>query len=211
MKKILALLLLVLPLVGCVANEEEEGQKESTNMSEEHQANKEKKETNSSQDNTKNNSKENASKSTNDSDSSQSKTSNQPTLTKEDAKQVALDYEEAITHTIQVMEDDKEENDYTSTSEITSYYKETMAEELASSNAEELFWTRNGEFQVKPRDGGLTLQPEQPFTLNQLSNQTYEIVQERNNELIGHIKAHFKLTYNGDRWVMQEVTREELQ
>ncbi|GGD14863.1 hypothetical protein [Pontibacillus salipaludis] len=210
MKKVVALLVLALPLIGCAANEEE-GQKESTQMSEEHQANKEKKETISSQDDTENTSKENASKNTNDSGSSESNTSDQPTLSKKEAKQVALDYEEAITHTIKVMEDDNEENDYTSTSEITSYYKETMAEELATSNAEELFWTRDGKFQVKPRDGGLTLQPEQPFTLNELGDQTYEIVQERNNELIGHIKAHFKLTHNGNRWVMQEVTREELQ
>lgn len=132
-------------------------------------------------------------------------------LTKEEATKVVQQYEQAISHTIDVMQDENPDNDYTSKEEIKKYYTDSMTEELAASNADSYFWTIEGQFEVKPRDGGIQLQTDQPYTFNQLEEEKYELVQERDNELFNHVKAHFIIVRENEQWVIKKISKEELE
>jgi hypothetical protein len=85
-----------------------------------------------------------------------------------------------------------------------------MVADLAEWYADSYFELRNGDIYIIPKDGPVWLKEDQAFELSKVDEQSYQLKQERNNELLGHVYYTVLFTYIEGTWKIAEIDFEEV-
>lgn len=133
-------------------------------------------------------------------------------MNKDRAKTELEEYEEAFLKVINYTKKDGELKEYKTKDKLKEHFMHFMAANQADELINTYFEMKDGALHVKAMDGPKFLLSDKPFTFKEGSNGSYKVVQERDNELTGHIKTTFTLTVNdGGYWIIQDVNTESLE
>jgi hypothetical protein len=64
---------------------------------------------------------------------------------------------------------------------------------------------------IKAMDAPTWLVNNKPFNVEKINETEYKVIQERNNELLGHVNMIFVLSHNGESWIVKDIQQEELE
>ncbi|WP_026703102.1 hypothetical protein [Salibacterium aidingense] len=133
-----------------------------------------------------------------------------PELTEEKAFQLMADYEESFTSLINETDSQKVES-YQTTDEVRQHFEGVMSEDLASWMTDSYFREEADGVYVIAKDAPTWLQEDQPFELEEESEGHVRIVQERNNNLLGHVEMIYHAAYVDGQWMVDEIETNELE
>ncbi len=126
-----------------------------------------------------------------------------PTLTKEQAEEVAIEAETSFKDIINSAEEESSiMKGYETKEDIVNELQNVISQNLAKSLTDSFFVMRDDNLYLEAKGGPLWFEQGQSFTLKQQSEQEYIIVQEQNSEMTGNVVMHYTLTYNGEKWVL---------
>ncbi|SFP67876.1 hypothetical protein [Salibacterium halotolerans] len=132
-----------------------------------------------------------------------------PALTEERAVEVMTSYRESF-ETLVNDTDSQRVASYESLDGVRQHFEKVMSEELAQSMTDSYFRMQNGSVYVVAMDAPTWLQEDQSFTLEQEAEDHVRIVQERSNEMLGHVEMVYHAVYNGDRWILDDIVSTQL-
>lgn len=124
------------------------------------------------------------------------------------AKAELTEYEEAFKMVISNSNEEQKLNEYTTKQGLKDHFKHFMTEEMAQSWVDTYFEKKEDGLYVVSMDGPIFLQEDQPFTFTKTGDQAI-VLQERNNELIGHVNMKYTLTQRDGYWIVQDVAQVE--
>ncbi|MDL4841854.1 ribonuclease E domain-containing protein [Aquibacillus rhizosphaerae] len=129
---------------------------------------------------------------------------------KERAEVVLTDYKEAFNKIINNTTDNQMLLEFGTKQDLVEHFKDFMSEDLAQSMTDTYFQEKQDGLYIVPMDAPIFLQEEEPFALSKPDDETATVVQERKNELMGHVKVEYTLTKNNDSWVIDDIKTTEL-
>jgi hypothetical protein len=132
------------------------------------------------------------------------------TLEETKAKNLMSQYRTLFEEIIAKSGEDQFLEEYTTLEEIREYFNQIMVTELAEWYTDAYFELRNGNVYIIPKDGPVWLKEEQSFELNKVDDHSYQLKQQRNNELLGHVYYTVLFTYIEGTWKIAEIDFEEV-
>lgn len=143
----------------------------------------------------------------------QENTDDTETVEEPDAEEVMTEYKRTF---LGVLEHAKENTDLKLTDFVTkedliSHFKTIMSDDLAKWYAEAYFREEDGSLYFLAQDGPTWLKENEPYDVEKVNDEEYKVIQERDNEMIGHIKMIYILAYNGENWIVDEIQSEEIE
>ncbi|SFL91992.1 hypothetical protein [Salibacterium qingdaonense] len=132
-----------------------------------------------------------------------------PELTEERAVEVMTAYRESFETLVNETDSQRVES-YESLDGVRQHFEEVMSEDLAQWMTDSYFREESDGIYVVAMDAPTWLQEDQSFTLEQEARDHVRIVQERNNEMLGHVEMVYHAVYNGDRWILDEIVSTQL-
>ncbi|TFB14656.1 hypothetical protein E3U55_13605 [Filobacillus milosensis] len=229
MKKLLSITLLigVLIIAGCgqsatgetddptsVDEENQTEQDESNGSQSDDKENKEGKDSNnskdepSSQDNEQNENTEDEGSENQDNEKEKNDTES---IDQGRAKTVLTEYEEAFKKVVSYTNDQGKQKEYTTKEGLKEHFMHFMSDELATSMVDTYFEEKEDGLYVKAMDGPTFLQEDKEFSFTQNKDGSVSIIQERNNELTGHVEMEYKLVNKNGYWIVNEVESRSLE
>lgn len=200
---------------GNAVNEQEQQEnqtKEEKNNTKENSENK--KDENETSENGENEEKKDSEKETDgtkkDNDTNNDRSENK-TLDKGKAQVVLEDYEEAFKKVISYTTKDGELKEYKTKAALKEHFAHFMSEEKATEMINTYFEMRDGALHVISMDGPTFLLTDKPYEFKEGENGSYKVIQERDNEIIGHANMIYTLVKTDGVWVVDQVEREELE
>lgn len=135
-----------------------------------------------------------------------------PTLTKEKAKETIEKAEEALYSILTPAIDSNSVPDgFESSEELVKEFEKSMTTSFAQDVVEWHFMTRDGQFQVRPTENLPWLEMDQPIELNKVSEDLYQVKQEHDSDMRGHIYKIYDIKYNGEEWMLDKITSEKIE
>jgi hypothetical protein len=132
-------------------------------------------------------------------------------LTKETAVKLMKEYQESFVSLInETKPNDLKIESFQSKADVQQHFTQTMADELAQSMTDTYFTEKEDGVYVIAQGGPTWLEEEQPFDFEVVSDQHVKIVQERDNEYLGHVRMVYHIKYQENQWCVAEVQREDL-
>ncbi|RSL30573.1 hypothetical protein D7Z54_25410 [Salibacterium salarium] len=129
-----------------------------------------------------------------------------PAFTEERAVQVMNAYEESFVSLIdEANQNNQKINSYQSIDEVKQHFINVMSDELATWMTGSYFREEDDGVYVIPKDGPTWFQEDQSFELEEVSEEHFKIVQERNNELLGHREMIYHATYREEQWILDDI------
>ncbi|RKL67348.1 hypothetical protein CR203_08210 [Salipaludibacillus neizhouensis] len=125
------------------------------------------------------------------------------------AEEVMAEYKETFLE-IQNQAKENEGNlpDFESKQALTSHFKTIMSDDLANWYTDAYFKEEDGNVSLLPQDGPTWLKETEPYELEKVNDEEYHVIQEWDNELLGHRFMIYVLTYNGEKWIVEEIQSE---
>lgn len=196
-------------------NQKEQDNTTSNNKSSENDTEEKKSESKESEDS---NEKKSNNNETEDGETDKSDDNNEETSQEEDRKRfdkgraevVLEDYAKAFNKVINYTTEDGQLKEYQTKPELKDHFRHFMSETQATQMIDTYFEMRDGKLHVKSMDGPTFLQTDQPYELNKVSEDKYQVVQERDNQLIGHVNMIYTLVHEDGIWIVKDVSREEI-
>lgn len=140
-------------------------------------------------------------------DSNQQDQSN--TLDKEQAQKVLESYRNSY-EDLKKEQNGKIQN-YKTEEDLKEHFSKIMSQEHAQYMLDTYYEMKDDSLYAKAIDGPRYLHTDQPFELQKEGKGTYQVIQEIDNELRGHVRFTFTLTTNDSgSWIVQEVSSERL-
>ncbi|QOR67143.1 hypothetical protein IM538_03040 [Cytobacillus suaedae] len=130
-------------------------------------------------------------------------------FTKVTAIQVMQNYKSAFQE-IETNTEGKITNFQTIT-EIESHLAEVMSMELVDWLIEAYIQEQNGELFMRAMDAPTWLAEDTDFSIEEVNKEHYKIVQERNNELIGHVEMTYHANWIEGKWILTDIESKELE
>ncbi|MDQ0257750.1 hypothetical protein J2S74_005212 [Evansella vedderi] len=130
-----------------------------------------------------------------------------PELNEED---VLIEYRKTTEAIFERRKDDLRIPDIDSKQEMVEYVNSVMSVELGRWFAETYFEEREDGLYVIPKDGLTYLEEDEPYEVEQVSESVYRVIQERDTDMLGHIKIIFNLAYNGENWIVDSIDSEDI-
>lgn len=134
-----------------------------------------------------------------------------PSMDKEKAKKVLEQYDKAYQYVVNVTEDKKEDNNFKTKQEAIDYLKQYMVEDFARPFVEDRFMKKDGEFTILGQGGPTNFAGDKPYSIEEVDEKTYKVMQERDNQMMGHVNVTFTLKYDGSKWIVNDVNRERIE
>lgn len=214
MNKILSVSLAFILLAAGCSNAEDATSDPSVNEAEENQENNEDEEKNDTSDQESNDQEtEKENKESNDEGNDKQNTDEKeenPSLTKEQAKEVAVQAETSFNAVVNSTEGDTFKiKGYETKKDIVKELQSVMSRNLAQSLTDAFFVMRDGELYLEPKGGPLWFDQDQSFTLQQPGEQKYVIVQEHNSEMTGQVVMEYMIIHNGENWVLDQMNSKQ--
>ncbi|WP_421384808.1 hypothetical protein ACOJQI_08560 [Bacillus salacetis] len=123
-------------------------------------------------------------------------------MTKEKAADVLSQYKDTF---MEVINAGPELEEYESKEEIIQHFSTIMTPEYAESLADTYIREENGSLSVVATETPLWLREDQSYTLTEVSEEEYEVIQHINNQLRGRKEVTFTLVMEDDTWVVGKV------
>ncbi|WP_226037869.1 hypothetical protein [Aquibacillus saliphilus] len=135
----------------------------------------------------------------------------QPTeFTKSTAKKAMKQYRQSFVTIADAANQDGLITGFESTSDIMSHFTEVMSEDLASWMVDSYLKEESDGIYFIAKDGPTWLAEDKEFTIEQVNNDHYKIIQERDNELLGNIEMIFHSKLSDGDWIISEIDSKEL-
>ncbi|MCD8508591.1 MAG: hypothetical protein LRY73_00875 [Bacillus sp. (in: Bacteria)] len=135
---------------------------------------------------------------------------NDDTIPNPDAENVLRDYRETTEAIFESREDDLRIPGFDSKRDMVEHVNSVMSLEHGRWFAETYFEEREDGLFVIPMDGLVYLVEDEAYDVEQLSEREYQVIQERDSEMLGHIKMIYQLVYDGENWVVDSVDSEDV-
>ncbi|RSL34065.1 hypothetical protein D7Z54_08130 [Salibacterium salarium] len=132
-----------------------------------------------------------------------------PALTRESAVELMNSYKESFVSLINETDNQKIES-YQTTDEVKQHFANTMSDELATWMTDSYFTEEDDGVYVIAKDGPTWFQEDQSFELEEVSEGHVKIVQERENELLGHVNMVYHASFQENQWVVDDIETNEL-
>lgn len=130
-------------------------------------------------------------------------------------KEAALDVMENYQQSFVSLVDSSNENglltDFESVSEVRNHFKAAMSENLATSMTENYIEEKDGNVYLIAKDSPTWLDKETNFTIDEVTNEHFRIIQERENALIGHQKMIYHAQWRENKWIISDIESEKLE
>ncbi|MBM7573743.1 hypothetical protein [Aquibacillus albus] len=128
----------------------------------------------------------------------------------EDAVELMSDYKDSFVSLINEAGEDQKADSFQTKAEVKEHFKSTMSDDLATWMTDSYFKEEDDGVYIIAKDGPTWLKEEQSFDVEKVSDGHVKIVQERDNELLGHVKMVFHAKFQGEYWVVSEIEQEEV-
>lgn len=135
---------------------------------------------------------------------------NEKSLNRPKPEQVLDQYKDTFMYIVENTEKDGKLTDITSKDELVSYFTTIMSKDLAHWYIETYFRKDGDELFLKAMDGPTWFKSEKPYTLEKVSDQKYKVIQERNNEFLGHLNMIYTLSLKDEKWIVSRIDHERL-
>ncbi|WP_163536189.1 hypothetical protein [Gracilibacillus sp. YIM 98692] len=155
--------------------------------------------------------KENEQSGTNENEEESTPTGNQiPEMTESDALALMESYKETVVSLFKESAEDHKIESFQSKEEVTQHFQTVMSADLAEWMTDTYFEEKEDGLYVIPKDGPTWLDTEKAFTVETVSDKHVKIIQERNNELVGHGIFTYHAKYLDEKWIVDEIEYEEV-
>ncbi|WP_227936497.1 hypothetical protein [Alkalihalobacillus deserti] len=131
-------------------------------------------------------------------------------LNKAEAEEVMNDYKSTFMEVAENADQQGKVANYHSKEELLTYFTSIMSQELARWFADTYFVEKNDELYIKAMDAPTWLDNESEFKLKKVNDQQYKVIQERDNEFIGHLNMIYVLLLQDEKWIVDEIQSEKL-
>ncbi|WP_077211931.1 hypothetical protein [Bacillus dakarensis] len=128
-----------------------------------------------------------------------------PEFNQEIAKNVMEQYKQLFTTIMDSAEDDGVITGFNSRTEVQAHLMKGMSESLASSLMERYIGEKEGRPYLIPTSAPVWLENDLPFQIERISDEHYKIVQEKENELIGHAVVTYHVKPRDAKWIVSQV------
>ncbi|MBU8908666.1 hypothetical protein [Desertibacillus haloalkaliphilus] len=99
---------------------------------------------------------------------------------------------------------------FDSREEVISYFSEVMSLELAEQLADSYIREDDSDLYIVATESPIWLDPEEEFTIEQVNDGHYRIIQEHQSELIGHVEMAFHARWENNSWKVYDIESTEL-
>ncbi|MBE4909194.1 hypothetical protein IMZ08_14095 [Bacillus luteolus] len=130
-------------------------------------------------------------------------------FSKETAKQVMQNYKSAFQE-IETNTEGKITN-FQTIREIETHLAKAMSMDLVDWLIEAYIQETNGELFMRAMDAPTWLAEDTDFSIEEVNKEHYTIIQERNNELIGHVEMTYHAKMNDGKWILTDIESKELE
>ncbi|MFC7062441.1 YSIRK-type signal peptide-containing protein [Halobacillus seohaensis] len=130
---------------------------------------------------------------------------------KETAREVMEKYRESFATLVEAGNDDGLITTFESKEEVKSHFTEVMSEDLASWMVDSYVNEEDGNLYVVAKDSPTWLAEDTDFQIEEVSNDHYKIIQERDNELLGHVEMIFHSEWQEGKWILSEIESTQLE
>lgn len=126
--------------------------------------------------------------------------------------QVMEEYKSIFLGVAESADEDGKVKELDSKNELIAHFTSIMSEDLANWFADTYFQEEDGELFIRAMDGPTWLEQDQAYDVEKISEKEYEVIQERENELIGHVNMIYVLAYSEteENWIVQDIQSEDL-
>ncbi|MGY4690820.1 hypothetical protein [Salibacterium sp. K-3] len=132
-----------------------------------------------------------------------------PELTEERALEVMNAYRESFETLVNETDSQRVES-YQTLDEVQQHFEDVMSTDLAEWMTDSYFREGDDGVYVIAKDAPTWLQQDQSFELEQEAEDHVRIVQERDNEMLGHVEMIYHAVYDGSQWIVDEIETNEL-
>lgn len=156
---------------------------------------------------------ENTNGNSGDSSDNSSDQSNVPSdsLDKDRAEVVLTEYEEAFKKVISFKDEQRKQKEFKTKEALVEHFEHFMSTAHAQYLADTYFREKDDGLYVIATEPPVFLKEDQPFTFIQIDDTSATIIQERENQLIGHVKMEYELTKKDNgQWIVKDVFSSEV-
>ncbi|WP_456273534.1 hypothetical protein [Bacillus sp. AK031] len=124
---------------------------------------------------------------------------------KETAKEVMADYKQAYLTVVEAADPSGDITSFAEKEDIISHLSEAMSDEHASELVDSYFKEADGKLHLVSKDSPVWLLEEKDFQIKRVDDRHYMIIQERENELLGHRRMVYHSQIRQGKWVITSV------
>lgn len=132
------------------------------------------------------------------------------TVPNPDAEQIMSNYKDSFMKLVENRDEKGRLSNLSSKDEVITHFTSTMSKELAEWYAETYFREENGNIILKAMDAPTWFVQDKEYSLDNVDERNYKLIQERNNELLGHVNMIYNLTFNEEKWIVDSIDIEYL-
>ncbi|MBE4907633.1 hypothetical protein IMZ08_06155 [Bacillus luteolus] len=132
------------------------------------------------------------------------------TVPNPDAEQIMSNYKESFMKLVEKRDKKGRLLNFSSIDEVMVHFQSTMSKELAEWYAETYFREENGKIILKAMDSPTWFVQDKEYSLVNVDERNYRLIQERNNELLGYVNMIFNLSFTEKKWIVDSIDIEHL-
>ncbi|GGM39801.1 hypothetical protein GCM10011351_27430 [Paraliobacillus quinghaiensis] len=132
-------------------------------------------------------------------------------FTKETAQNVMQNYKQNFTTLIDSAEQDGLLPSFESQSEVHDHFTEVMSDDLASWMVESYINEEDDGVYLIAKDGPTWLAEDTDFSIEEVTDEHYKIIQERNSEMLGHREMIYHAKWQEDKWIVDSIDSKKLE
>ncbi|WP_112181987.1 hypothetical protein [Paraliobacillus zengyii] len=131
-------------------------------------------------------------------------------FTDETALNVMKAYRQAFVTLIDSSDQDGLLSEFESINDVRNHFQEVMSGDLADWMTESYIEERDGQIYLIAKDSPTWLAEEEDFQTEEVAADHYTIIQEQQNELIGHVEMTYHAKWREDKWIISEIESVQL-
>ncbi|MRH41082.1 hypothetical protein GH741_00150 [Aquibacillus halophilus] len=134
-----------------------------------------------------------------------------PEFDEEKAREIMTNYKQAFVSLTEARNSDGLITTFDSISEVHSHLSEVMSADLASRTIDSYVEEKDDGVYLIAKDAPTWLAEDTEFTVERVNDEHYKIIQERNNELIGHKELIFHSEWRDEKWIVSQIDSNNLE
>ncbi|WP_125907814.1 hypothetical protein [Bacillus sp. HMF5848] len=138
------------------------------------------------------------------------KTNEDNTLTNETVINILPNLEKRFMTVVQSADENGKISNFSTIEELTRHFSEIMSQQVARAYATTYFQEKGDGLYVIAMDAPTWFKADEPFEISQEKGGTYTVIQEQQNEMIGHVKMYYTLVNTNGNWIVEDIRQESL-
>lgn len=132
-------------------------------------------------------------------------------FTEETALNAMQKYKQAFVTLIDSTDQDGLLSEFESINEVRNHFEEVMSADLAGWMTDAYIEERDGQIYLIAKDSPTWLAKDEDFQTEEVAEEHYKIIQEQENELIGHVEMTYHAKWSEDKWIISEIETDQLE